>query len=739
MVYYLDQQNGTIATERFSIGNVETLGAITKGANGNYELLNGATGEFNWLLIPYSSAAPKESTPYFIGGNLKYTIAGEELDIDLQPALITVDPDPSLRIHYFWEKHIEADDPFTDPIEPSTPFTIGMAIQNAGYGTASNVKLASGQPEIIENEKGLKINFRLIGSSIGNMQRESDLSIDFGDLEPMITKVAHWWLITTLQGTFKNYSATVSNKNPLGDEDLSLIDDLQIHDLIGNVKLYNVNPDEDFDDTLDFLTNDVEDMSHMPDHVYSSNDLSVFPVKVGIVNMISSSLEEVCIAGACNNELIITLNRTTIGASHGWTYYQIATEDGDDIGINYFTRVIELSKICKNDTSASEMSLPFENAWIKTIPKGDPRITYHYVNLFDYDSMTNESCYYKITTCGRGSNVHCKDRSGIELIDPYAFLRRAVNGCLSDPPDPPNNVISNFTFSNTILEQGDVVKYVCIDNGFTFYSTCMENGNWSNIQDECDSQSTTSTTTTMANDATTTTTTVTTTINVTTTTANNATTATTTANNATTTTTANNGTTTTITANNATTTTTTTSTTTRPIMLNDTTTTFTTSTTLADSTTTTSTTTTTTTEYLVECNSEGGTFRLTDDYPCISICSPRYPKQRDYPAGKTVKWKVKPNANCTGGTKVTFAGPIFHLPKSNNCKRDDYVLFKQRKINGDVKIVRKCGKWNPIDEPDREKFALKNPAKNIAITFNSRLKQRRNGAGFMAQLCGIQC
>ena len=802
---------------------------MTASGNNTYELTGGSTGDFNWLLIPYSTAAPNASRRYNIGGSLKYRVGNESLNIDLQPALITVDPDPSLRIHYFWEKYIEADDPFTpDIIEPSTPFTVGVAVNNAGYGTASNVRLASDQPDIVDKERGLKIDFRLLGSSLGNQQRESDLNINFGDLEPMTTKVARWWLITTLQGKFQKYSAKVSNINALGDEELNLIDELRVHELIANVKLFNVQPDDDFDDVLDFLTNDVEDILNLPDHVYSSDDLNAIPVEIGQVDHISSHSEEICADGICNDELILSINVTT-SDNDSWTHFKVETEAGDEIGIDYYTRVTSLKKIC--ETGSNE--LPFENAWIKTIPRGDPRKTFHYVNIFDF-AASNEDCFYEIETCGKSSNSLCKDKSGIELIDPYEFIRKAVNGCLIDPPNTPANIVSNFTFDNSIFETGDSVEYVCIDNGFTFYSICMENGNWSEISDTCnDLPSTTPTanvtTTTIMNVTTSTTSSVTTTStisNITTAIANGTNGTSTTANvmstatNATTPTTANataSTTTNVITTEthvttssttNATTPTTTnakTSTTTNVITTatnvttpsttnatsSDTTNVMTTATNVTTSSTTnvttstttnimttasnittptttnattsattnvmttatnvttpsttnatTSTTTnaaTTTTEATVWCDEVGGFLELTNDKHCVTICSPRYMNDRNYPAGKIVKWTVKPNQNCTGGTKVTFIGSIFHLPRSAKCKEDDFVRFNQKISSKKDKVLQKCGEWSPEDEPDRENFRLVHVSNNIRVTFNSKKKQKKNGRGFMAQLCAIDC
>ena len=75
--------------------------------------------------------------------------------VPLLPTPITVRPDPSLLVHYFWERYVVGDDPFTDVVEPSVPFTLGVGVRNAGYGTAHGLRIASGQPEIIDNERRL--------------------------------------------------------------------------------------------------------------------------------------------------------------------------------------------------------------------------------------------------------------------------------------------------------------------------------------------------------------------------------------------------------------------------------------------------------------------------------------------------------------------------------------------------------------------------------------------------------
>ena len=108
------------------------------------------------------------------------------------------------------------DDPFTNEVEPSVPFTLGVAVKNAGYGTAYSLQISSAQPEIIENERGLLINFMILGANIGGERASPSLRVTFGDLVPNTTAVARWFMISSLQGEFMRYSATFENINPIG-------------------------------------------------------------------------------------------------------------------------------------------------------------------------------------------------------------------------------------------------------------------------------------------------------------------------------------------------------------------------------------------------------------------------------------------------------------------------------------------------------------------------------------------
>ena len=113
-------------------------------------------------------------------------------------------------------------------------------------------------------------------------------------------------MISSLQGEFMNCSATFENINPLGDPRLSILDEVEIHELIRNVMIYS-DPNED-DGTLDFLVNERNDFLAYPDVLYSSKTLQRYNVSAGIVisvHAISTSLE------------IRTSSNST-----GWVYYR---------------------------------------------------------------------------------------------------------------------------------------------------------------------------------------------------------------------------------------------------------------------------------------------------------------------------------------------------------------------------------------------------------------------------------
>src|SRR5262249_30739485 len=144
------------------------------------------------------------------------------------------------------------------------PFYLGLMVTNTGKGTAKDFTITSAQPQIIENEKGLLIDFKIIGTQVGTEQVTPSLTAKVGNIDPGQTQVVTWVMTSSLQGHFIDYSATFEHEDGLGDPRLSLIDSVKIHELIHVVRADN-------DGKSDFLVNDVPDPDHLPDTLYLSN------------------------------------------------------------------------------------------------------------------------------------------------------------------------------------------------------------------------------------------------------------------------------------------------------------------------------------------------------------------------------------------------------------------------------------------------------------------------------------
>ena len=373
-----DSGTGEKATHLFAIGNGSLSGSLTD-VDGGWTLPSEESGSIEWLMIPFSEAAPESDQSYDVGGMLRYSLDGENITIPLVPAVVTVTPDPSLLVHYFWERFVVGDDPFTDEVEDSVPFTLGVAVKNAGHGVASSLQITSGQPEIIENERGLLINFMIIGAMIGNGSIEPSLTVMFGDVPPDTTKVARWQIISSLQGEFRNYSATFENINPLGDPNLSILDELEIHELIRNVRIYNLPED---DGVLDFLVNELDDFLAFPDALYSSKTLERYNVSVGTilsVRSITTTLLEVR-----------TFTNTT-----GWVYYRY--EDTQGILRNTTSGI--------NATKAEDdniFEVPAENLWITR----GRSTTSNSLHLHIIDAMiTTDEVVFTLSLCASDCEV----------------------------------------------------------------------------------------------------------------------------------------------------------------------------------------------------------------------------------------------------------------------------------------------------------------------------------------------
>lgn len=254
-----------ISNDLFSIGQPSLEQISSVDGNGSLDAMQQAT--IRWLILPYREAAQDTQKVYFVSGVLEYFLNKEKILIDIAPERITVNPEARLELVYFLEKYIKGDDPMTSEVEPSIPFSLGLLLFNTGYGVAKQLRILSSQPEIIENDRGLLIDFRIESAFLNNKQTENSLKINFGDVEPLSFKHVIWNLKSSLMGTFSNLSVAFTNVNPNGDEKLSLIENIEYKELFRLVKIDR--PQYLNDDLSDFLT--IDPFFAYPNQVFVSN------------------------------------------------------------------------------------------------------------------------------------------------------------------------------------------------------------------------------------------------------------------------------------------------------------------------------------------------------------------------------------------------------------------------------------------------------------------------------------
>ena len=256
---------GLPAEDLFNIEVTKLTGLAA--IDGTGEIGSKASGSSQWTLIPRDTAAQLEDKRYTIGGTIRYRQSGTEFFIPVADVPVTVRPDASLNVKYFHQRDVISDDPHTEAIEPAEPYKLSVMVTNNGHGAARNLKIISGQPEIIDNEKGLFVDFKVIATEVAGQSLSPSLTADFGLLSPGERKIATWYMVSSLQGLFTDYSATFEHVTGLGDSRLSLMEEVSIHEMI---RMVTAQGDRD-DGKPDFMTNDVNDANDLPDTIHYSD------------------------------------------------------------------------------------------------------------------------------------------------------------------------------------------------------------------------------------------------------------------------------------------------------------------------------------------------------------------------------------------------------------------------------------------------------------------------------------
>ncbi|MCY2986427.1 MAG: FG-GAP-like repeat-containing protein [Planctomycetota bacterium] len=363
-------EQGNPANDRFAITGPELSGLT--GVDGFGVVGPGGHGVAEYTFIPNREAAPDAPTVYRIGGTLRYRSpeTGQEVIAPLLPSTITVYPDANLKLNYFLQRDVIGDDPFTPETEPSEPFTLGLIVSNTGHGAANNFTITSGQPKIVENQKGLLVDFLIVGAQVGDAPIQPSLTVDLGNIDPGQSQAARWLLTSTLQGRFVEYAASFEHVNGLGDRRLSLIDTVQIHELIHAVRADRPGDDKQ----LDFLVNDEPDPYALPDTLYLSDGSQA------IVNVaVNPTVEHAISLGNLQTHL-------TADVTSGWDYLRLP-----DPGSGF-----RLSRVVRSD--GKELAVG-DNAWQTHYVFAEANQSYHReerLHLLDYDSTGSYTLYYVV-------------------------------------------------------------------------------------------------------------------------------------------------------------------------------------------------------------------------------------------------------------------------------------------------------------------------------------------------------
>ena len=250
--------------------NFESITGFKGTTEGPWQLNAGDKGVATILFIPTKYAAPDTLTTYSFGGTLSWNDGETYQTRDLFPVSLQVKPSPELDLTYFMQRDIYGDNPLTEEVEPIIPAEFTVLIHNKGKGDATNVRMMTKQPKIVENEKGLQVDFTIVSSSLNGgekaMALDSLIATQFGDIPAGSSSYATWDLTSSLLGHFTSYDVSVTHVTSYGNPDLSLLDEVTIHELI-----HSVNARFGEQKYRAWVCNDVEDGHAEPDQIYFSN------------------------------------------------------------------------------------------------------------------------------------------------------------------------------------------------------------------------------------------------------------------------------------------------------------------------------------------------------------------------------------------------------------------------------------------------------------------------------------
>ena len=209
------------------------------------------TCHMQWLIIPKPGAGGSDSSGrlYQVTADISYTLNGHRYHFTTQEVEITVKPQPRLFLEYYVPSEVIA----------NIPFKLAVKVTNQGNGTAQDLHIRTAQP-VLENPSGLLIAFKILDAQMDGRPTSTSFILDFGDLAPGESRFAWWEMVTTLDGSFTEFTGSFSHSNALGGMDTSLVDAVHTHIILKEIDTGDVS--------YDFLVDSDDD--EIPDSVIDS-------------------------------------------------------------------------------------------------------------------------------------------------------------------------------------------------------------------------------------------------------------------------------------------------------------------------------------------------------------------------------------------------------------------------------------------------------------------------------------
>ena len=299
--------NGELATDReFDITYTDFTG-FNGTADGPWTLDAGRIGVLKVKFVPTKYAAPIAAIDYVFGGSLTFMVDGKQRHADLTEQVMTVKPTPELNLDYFMQRDVIADDAITkDVVEPAEEAEFAVIISNIGYGDAENLRMVTAQPEMVDNEESLFLQYSITSSQLNGQEKSlafgKSVTTDFGTLPAHGHAYAQWWMTSSLLGHFIEYNTSYTQLTLSQNPNLSLLNKVRIHELIRSIVVEG-NNNADYG----FAVNGEEDSQNLPDTLYLT-DGTTEPIGIGQASMLEVSAYEYTL---------------TLESTGGWTYAKV--------------------------------------------------------------------------------------------------------------------------------------------------------------------------------------------------------------------------------------------------------------------------------------------------------------------------------------------------------------------------------------------------------------------------------